>query len=421
MAPPGERAMMTDQLTKTTTRVRGLGTLILGFVAVQLFVNIANGGVANLLIPNRLALLDPANKVTLLGIAAAGAAAVGLIAQPLFGMLSDRTRGRFGRRLPWIAVGIVGFATSIAALAFAQSFLAICVLLAVMTVFFSMILAPIGAVVPDRTPVDKRGLFSALAGIGVFVGGILGVLVASQFVADIDMAFLVLAVVALSALAFALPLREKIPRELAVAKKPLRETLAGFFVNPKEHPDFFWAFVARLVIVLGFQSVLSFQLYILSDYVGLGLAEANSVYPLAIAIGTLALILALVPAGVISDRIGRRKVIVVIGAVLVAISTIPPLIAPTVPSALISIGIAGLGIGTYLAVDQALMTQVLPSKADAGKDLGVLNVAQAGGQVLAPVAASIVIGLAGYTGLYIFAGILSLASAFAIWPIKSVK
>ena len=167
--------------------------------------------------------------------------------------------------------------------------------------------------------------------------------------------------------------------------------------------------------------MLAFQLYILADYVGLGLAEANVVYPIAVAIGSLALILALVPAGVISDRIGRRKVIVVIGAVLVAISTIPPLIAPTVTSALISIGIAGLGIGVYLAVDQALMTQVLPSKADAGKDLGVLNVAQAGGQVLAPVAAAIVIGLTGYTGLYVFAGILSLASAFAIMPIKSVK
>ena len=188
----------------------------------------------------------------------------------------------------------------------------------------------------------------------------------------------------------------------------LRETLAGFFVNPRKHPDFFWAFVARLVIVLGFQSVLSFQLYILADYVGLGLAEANTVYPIAVTIGTVALILALVPAGVISDRIGRRKIIVVIGAVLVvAVSTIPPLIAPTVTSALISIGIAGLGIGIYLAVDQALMTQVLPNKADAGKDLGVLNIAQAGGQVLAPVAASVVIGLAGYAALYVFAAVLA--------------
>ena len=75
-----------------------------------------------------------------------------------------------------------------------------------------------------------------------------------------------------------------------------------------------------------------------------------------------------------------------IGAVLVA-EHHPAAHPPTVTSALISIGIAGLGIGTYLAVDQALMTQVLPNKADAGKDLGVLNVAQAGGQVLAPLAA----------------------------------
>ena len=134
-----------------------------------------------------------------------------MLAQPLFGMLSDRTRGGSGRRLPWVLIGIVGFAVSIAALAFAESFIMICVLVAVMTLFFSMILAPLSAVVPDRTPVEKRGLFSALGGLGVFVGGIMGVLVASQFLADLNIAFLVLAVIALAALAFAFPLRESDP------------------------------------------------------------------------------------------------------------------------------------------------------------------------------------------------------------------
>jgi MFS family permease len=75
----------------------------------------------------------------------------------------------------------------------------------------------------------------------------------------------------------------------------------------------------------------------------------------------------------------------------------------------------------YLAVDQALMTQVLPSNLDTGKDLSILNIAQSGGQVLAPVAASIVTKIAGYPGLYVFAGLLAVLSAVAVLPIKSVR
>ncbi len=382
----------------TIERVKGMGPFIVGFVFIQLFVNIANGAIGNLLVPNRLALIDPVNKATLLGIVGAVAAAAALVTMPIWGMLSDRTRRKSGRRLPWIFAGILGLAASIVALSFATEFVFIVILAFFVSAFYSMILGPISATIPDRTPVEKRGLFSGLAGIGVFVGGILGILVASVFLFDLSLGFLVVAVVALLALPFIFTMRENVAEHPLPPKVSLGETLRGFFVNPRKHPDFAWAFLARLVIVMGFQCVLSFQLYILSDYIGLGLEAANALYPALAAIATLGIVVALLPAGVISDRIGRRKIIVIIGAVVVAISCVIPLISPTVPSALLAIGLSGVGVGIYLAVDQALMTQVLPNAADAGKDLGVLNIAQGGGQVLAPVAASIVIGLAGYTG-----------------------
>lgn len=405
----------------TIERVKGLGPFIAGFVLIQLFVNVANGAIGNLLIPNTLANLDPVNKASLLGIVGGVGAAAALITMPIWGMLSDRTRRKSGRRLPWILAGILALAASIAALSIATEFWMILILAACVTTSYSMILGPITATIPDRTPVEKRGLFSGLAGIGVFVGGILGILVASQFVFNLSLGFVVVAVIALLALPLVFTMRENVSEHPLPPKVSLGETLRGFFVDPRKHPDFAWAFIARLVIVMGFQCVLSFQLYILSDYIGLGLAEANALYPAIAAIATLGIVIALIPAGVISDRIGRRKVIVIIGAVIVAISCVIPLLSPTVPSAMLAIGLSGVGVGIYLAVDQALMTQVLPNAADAGKDLGVLNIAQGGGQVLAPVAASIMIGIAGYTGLYVFAGILALLSALAILPIKSVR
>jgi MFS family permease len=67
------------------------------------------------------------------------------------------------------------------------------------------------------------------------------------------------------------------------------------------------------------------------------------------------------------------------------------------------------------------MTQVLPNAADAGKDLGVLNIAQAGGQIVAPLVASVVIGLAGYPMVYGFAAVMAALAALAVLPIKSVR
>ena len=396
--------------------------LMFGYFGLQLIVNTANGGVANSLVPNQIAMLDPDNKVAALGLASGVAAIVALVAQPLWGMLSDRTRTRWGRRAPWLLAGVIGLAATILGFAAATTILAVVILAGVMHAFYSMVAGPLAAIVPDRTPIDKRGMFSALGGLGIFVGGLLGVIIASQLVPQLSLGYVVLAValVVLGA-PLVLAMREPVGDLVAVERRPWRETLRGFFVNPRKHPDFAWAFVARLLLIVGYWSVLSFQLYILDDYIGLGLDGANALFPIATAILSLGIIIALVPSGALSDRIGRRKVFVVVASLIVAASTALPILWPTVTSALISVGIAGIGIGIYLAVDQALMTQVLPNSSDAGKDLGVLNVAQAGGQVIAPLAASLIIGLLGYQGLYVFAGAMAVLAAIAILPIRSVR
>ena len=83
--------------------------------------------------------------------------------------------------------------------------------------------------------------------------------------------------------------------------------------------------------------------------------------------------------------------------------------------------ILGLGYGVYLAVDQALITQVLPTAVDRGRDLGVINIANAAPQVLAPVvAAPIVVGAPGYTGLYLLTAVVTILSAILVRNIKSV-
>jgi MFS family permease len=401
---------------------RSLGALMASYFVVQLVVNTANTGAAGFLVPLQLDDLDPATKVAHLGLIGTVAAVLGIIAQPLWGALSDRTRTRFGRRVPWVLGGIVGLAACMVALAFSSSFLAILVFAASLQIFYSMVAAPLFALVPDRTPVTKRGTFSALGGLGIYLGSAAGLFAASPFAGSIPTGYLVLAALIL---VVATPLALLVRRDSKELPRPERVgvalTLASFWVSPRKHPDFFWAFVSRLVLMSGFWGVTSFLLYQLQDYVGLDQAAAAAAFPLLSLALVVGILIAIVPAGRITDRLGRRKPLVLVASIMIGVAMVFPLVSATVGGLAIALVISGLALGAYLSVDQALMTLVLPTTTSSGKDLGVLNIAQSGGQVLAPAVASVVIGLAGYPGLYVFAGIMAILGGLAILPIKSVR
>ena len=136
------------------------------------------------------------------------------------------------------------------------------------------------------------------------------------------------------------------------------------------------------------------------------------------ALGTMA---TAVIFGRISDRSGRRKVYVIAATVVMAVAAVLLAFFPVFNAAMIAALILGLGYGMYLAVDQALVTQVLPTAVDRGRDLGVINIANSAPQVLAPVIAlPLVKGASGYTGLYLATAVITLLSAVLVTRIRSV-
>ena len=83
--------------------------------------------------------------------------------------------------------------------------------------------------------------------------------------------------------------------------------------------------------------------------------------------------------------------------------------------------LGGLAFGSYYAVDTALMTEVLPSADARAKDLGILNAANTGGQILAPLIATMVIALdLGFAPLFLTSMIACALGALLIIPIKGI-
>ena len=203
----------------------------------------------------------------------------------------------------------------------------------------------------------------------------------------------------------------------------MRELPSTFYVNPRKSPDFAWAFASRFMLLLAYALLTTYQAYYLLDQ--LGSAEAD--VPHQVFLGTLVQSVVLVAAsllgGRISDRTGRRKILVVTASIVYGVALFVIALADGFNGFLVGMAISGLGFGLYIAVDLALVADVLPDESSIAKDLGVFNMAGALPFSVAPAVAPFILTLGGgsYAVLYAVAGFCALLGALAILPVRRVR
>jgi MFS family permease len=325
--------------------------------------------------------------------------------------------------------GAVGATLSLLAISHATTLLWLTLMWVAVQVLLNVIQAPLTAVMADRVAPRRFGIVSAFVGLGSNLGATLGVILAARYAGQLGLGYgVIAAIVLVVVLAFVLLNRDRTRPE---PPEPFswREFLTGFWVSPRQHPDFAWAFVARMTFILGYWGVATYQRYALQDYVGLDADAVDSAQQLMSVLALVGTLAGAIPAAKISDRTGRRKIFVIGASVLLALSMAIPLVSPTLPAMYAYALVSGMGFGTYMSLDMALMTEVLPKGAAAGKDLGILNIATNVPQALGPIIASVLITsfaagsdkLPGYRVLFAFAAAVVLISALAIRPIKGVK
>ncbi|MFD4524027.1 MFS transporter [Streptomyces sp. NPDC058470] len=355
---------------------------------------------------------------TLLGAAAA------MVAQPLAGALSDRTRTRSGSRTPFIVGGSVLAVPFLWGMGGAGSLATLAVLYVASEFVLSAAQGPLAAVLPDRVPVERRGRFSSALSLGMMLGSVGGTVLGSVISADYGVAYLVLGLIPVALAGTRLFIAPDPDNRSGARVRPGPTRTRGwrsFLVSPKEHPDFWWAFAGRTLTYTGFFLVQAYGLYLLDDYIGLG-DDAVDVVPVVAGVAALCICLSVVPAGIVSDRIGRRKVFVACAATALGGAMLIPLISPTVTGYLLMTALGSLAFGCFEAVDTALITQVLPRSASYAQDLGVVNFASTAPQILAPaVAGAIVVSTDSYALIFPTAAVLGLLGGLAVLRVKSVR
>ncbi|WP_344805003.1 MFS transporter [Microlunatus ginsengisoli] len=370
-----------------------------------------------------ISVVGPENATTAQGLVLGLGAFAALIANPVFGRLSDRTTSRFGRRRPWMVGGSIVLAIFLLVIAVANS-----VPMLIIGWFGAQLAANAAfaaylATIADQVPPSQTAKISALGGVMQNVGILVATFVAGLFTEQMIPLFMVPALCGVVGMvAYALVLKDP-----QLHHKPAAEGwkawIHTFWVSPRQHPDFGWAWISRFLLVLGSFMFTTFRLNWMIDHLGLTSAEAAQVVFVGVLIYTVVLVVVGQATGFVSDKIGRRKVFVFGSTALFAIGLLGLTQVNTVGHFYVIEAILGAAFGIYMGVDLALVIGVLPDPENSAKDLGVFNIANAAPQSLAPfLGAALIAGAAkNYSLLYVVAAALTFLGALAIIPVKKVK
>ncbi|MEA9985719.1 MFS transporter [Subtercola sp. RTI3] len=401
------------------------GGWIAFFAAAWLGIWMAQLTPIQLLLPlqieNRVHTENWVDSVVAFGVISGIAGVAALVTFPLTGALSDRSTSRWGRRRPFIAGGALLFAVALMLLGIQSSLVGIGVFWTLSIIGFCILTASLTAVISDQVVVGQRGYVSGWLSAPQAIGTILGlVLVTTVFTAQFAGYLVVAVLLVLLVAPFCIWMPDaRLPPE-ARARVTARAFVDGFWINPKRHPDFGFTLLSRVLVNTGNALGTALLLYFLT----FGLNDSTPEDDLIVLtlIYMVFVIIASLGAGALSDRLERRRAFVFAASALQAVAALLLAFVPNLTVAMVAAGLLGLGYGCFLSVDQALATQVLPDPVTRGKDLGIMNIATAVPQAMAPLLGAGVVALfGGFTGLFVLSALFAFAGALAVARVKSVR
>ncbi|MGI8998675.1 MAG: MFS transporter [Candidatus Limnocylindria bacterium] len=330
------------------------------------------GGLNITIIPGRLDDLSRDTQGTLLAIIMLAGAVAPIIIQPTVGVISDYTTSRWGRRKPYIVIGSLLDVAFLAGIAFNNDFVSLVAFYFLLQVSSNFAQGPFQGYVPDLVPASQVGTASGLMGLMLTLGTIAGVGIATLggILDNVPLGILALGVVEVITMVVLIATVDE-GRAAPKRTRPWREiALSAWGRDILQQRDVLWLLLVRLLFLGAYNATLIAVGYFRRSH-GLSDDDADATVFLATAIVGVSTALAAIPGGRLSDRFGRRPVIWA-AALIAGIGLVGVALAPTPELAIASWVPFGIGMGTFLSADWALMADVIP-KHTAGRYMGILN------------------------------------------------
>lgn len=388
--------------------------------------------------------LDASRLNTALGLVGIFGLTVSGLAQPIIGILSDHSRSSIGRRYPYMLVGAISLVAALALMVNAPNIAFLLIGVFLLQTMLSMIQSPFNALLPDQVAARQMGLAAGfktvLELIGVVVAGALTWAFLGNHPMPIAAVFVIGGLAVFSVVvAFAKapePLNQNTPLPISPSRRFLRmyRPTQGRLASQRilvilnlrrlaRQTSFLWWLVHRFSFFISFNILGSFAVTYLEDVIGLSEQEARETQGRIVIVIGLAVMLVTIPAGMISDRIGRRRMLMVAG-VMAALSTFLITLTSSLGVASFLLMFTGVGSAIFFSVGWALVTGIVPQQ-EAAYYLGITNIATSMGSA-AGLSSGIIVdevnrrtdSTSGYDVILIIAASCFLMSALAIQQIR---
>ena len=372
--------------------------------------------------------LAPGHEEYLGYITGAGALFV-MLTSPFMGIWSDRTRTRFGRRRPFMVGGTIVGVLSLIVMALAPTVFVLGFGWVLAQWGWGTVLSNLQISTADRLPESQRGKVAGLTGFATQVAPVFGVIATFAVTGNALLLFLIPGAVGVVLVAlFVLLVHEADSRTLPREPLGVAGVLKKYLYNPVKYPDFSLNWLGRFLFYAGLTLNTTFTAFFFASRLGIDVKDVAGIIAALGGAGVLATTVGAIGGGFLSDRLKRRKIFVFAGGALMALGMIVMVLGTGIPTIAAGSLIVSAGIGTFAAVDQALLLDLLPEReTDAGRFMGITGFATSLPQALGPLAASgiLLVGATGgeknYTLLYLVAAALVLAGGLVITRIRSVR
>jgi MFS family permease len=367
------------------TAILPIGSLVrislfwLGLTSIDAVVNAA---VASRIKFDGLA--EPGTEGTSLAIVAILTFAFSVAVQPTVGSISDYAVTKWGRRKPFIVFGAAFDALFLIGIATANSLMAIAAFVVLLSLSTNVARGPFQGYVPDLVPDRQVGLASSMVGLMQVLGNVLGFALAAiaNVQGNVGLAILAIAAIELvTMISVVVRVPNGPPAKPRDGKSWTSIAAETWGTDILREKSYVWLLASRLFILMGGAALLNFIYLYLADSLGMTQEEAGAAFFVMLMAALVVSLLAIVPASRLSDRIGRKPVIygcTVFGAVGLGVIAI----APNTMVATLGAALFGASQGTFLAVDWALMTDIIP-RASSGRYMGLSNVVTASATTIA--------------------------------------
>lgn len=380
--------------------------------------------------------LAPDQPSTLLGISTFAASLLAFVMGPIVGSLSDASQRKRGNRLVHFLLGVPILIGALFLIAIASSIPLFVLGILLFRFGDNLLFSPFQALFTDYVPASQKGIAAGIKSLMDILALLIGRFAAGEILSRApelgDRAVLLAVALPSIGLVIALAISHFSTRKLDAKIKDIpekasssKEKLAEMFkIDWKKEQAFTWWFVNRALFWAGFTIVGTFLLFYIIDVIGLVEAEAQGYLArLSLVLGGSILLISL-PAGKLADRIGRKP-LVIWACVLTAIGSVLILLLRDLTALSIAGAFIGMGAGIFISANFALLTEIVP-RAEAGRYLGISNIASAGGGAIARLLGGLIIDplnaithtqYAGYLSLYSLGALLFILSIWAAYKL----